>query len=260
MQDMLFRLNQENPFMTANEPEEVLLGTRATRTVFSTPTGEVEDALPFLFTTEDTLKGVDAKNFSPVNADGDAETDDEEVISRFRLPRCGNCGADMLRPDVVYFGDKVPQAKLKQLSRWMEEAEGLVTFGTSLAVGSAWRIIRRCAERKLPIVVVNQGPTRLDSEFASPTTPTAPRINKTERDLEDSSLKLKKSKNMNLVPRVPRMNLETSVSPTVEPETRKAVKHRVDAGISEVLDLTVKKLEIGILRCNVEDKHDITQL
>jgi NAD-dependent SIR2 family protein deacetylase len=43
------------------------------------------------------------------NPDGDAELADEQV-ARFRVVGCECCGADLLKPDVVFFGENVPRA------------------------------------------------------------------------------------------------------------------------------------------------------
>ena len=42
------------------------------------------------------------------NPDGDAELADEQV-ARFRVVGCECCGADLLKPDVVFFGENVPR-------------------------------------------------------------------------------------------------------------------------------------------------------
>ena len=49
-------------------------------------------------------------------------------------------------------------------SAWalFEEAAALLVIGSSLAVYSGFRFVRRASERGLPIGVVNIGPTRAD--------------------------------------------------------------------------------------------------
>jgi NAD-dependent SIR2 family protein deacetylase len=44
------------------------------------------------------------------------------------------------------------------------EAEALLVVGSSLAVFSGYRFVRRAAERRVPIAIVNRGPTRGDGE------------------------------------------------------------------------------------------------
>jgi NAD-dependent SIR2 family protein deacetylase len=47
------------------------------------------------------------------NPDGDVELADEHV-ARFRLVGCECCGADLLKPDVVFFGENVPRPRVQR--------------------------------------------------------------------------------------------------------------------------------------------------
>ena len=47
------------------------------------------------------------------NPDGDAELADEQV-ARFRVVGCECCGADLLKPDVVFFGENVPRSRVQR--------------------------------------------------------------------------------------------------------------------------------------------------
>ncbi len=44
----------------------------------------------------------------------------------------------------------------------VDEAEALLVVGSSLAVYSGYRFVKRAAERGLPIAIVNRGETRAD--------------------------------------------------------------------------------------------------
>lgn len=66
-------------------------------------------------------------------------------------------------PDVVFFGGSVPRATLDAAWALFDRAELLLVAGTSLAVFSGYRFVRRAAERGVPIAIVNQGATRGDS-------------------------------------------------------------------------------------------------
>lgn len=79
----------------------------------------------------------------------------------FRIPACPRCGG-VLKPNVVFFGDNVPPHRLEEARRLFDEAEALLVAGSSLAVFSGFRFARWAAERGLPILVLNQGPTRAD--------------------------------------------------------------------------------------------------
>jgi NAD-dependent SIR2 family protein deacetylase len=93
--------------------------------------------------------------FSP---DGDAEV---EVGRNFRIPSCGGCGGNY-KPDVVFFGESVPAARVAEAEAALERAEALLVAGTSLTVNSGLRLVRAAAKRELPVVIVNLGETRGD--------------------------------------------------------------------------------------------------
>ncbi len=79
----------------------------------------------------------------------------------FRVPGCPGCGG-VLKPHVVFFGDNVPPERLARAWALFEEAEALLVAGSSLAVFSGYRFARRAAERGVPVIVLNAGPTRAD--------------------------------------------------------------------------------------------------
>jgi NAD-dependent SIR2 family protein deacetylase len=92
--------------------------------------------------------------------DGDAELPPDQVAA-FKVVDCVTCGGS-LKPDVVFFGGGVSQARLDAAWALFDEAEALLVVGSSLAVWSGFRFVRRAAERALPIAIVNIGPTRAD--------------------------------------------------------------------------------------------------
>jgi NAD+-dependent protein deacetylase sirtuin 4 len=92
--------------------------------------------------------------------DGDAELPDD-VYGSFVAPTCASCGG-MLKPDVVFFGENVPKARVDEAWRLLDEGDVLLVAGSSLTVYSGRRFIYRAVERPMPIGVVNLGPTRAD--------------------------------------------------------------------------------------------------
>ena len=96
-----------------------------------------------------------------VRPDGDVELTDEQVAG-FRMVACLVCGADALKPDVVYFGENVPRERVDRCYAAVEAASALLVLGSSLTVMSGLRFVRRAAARSTPVVIVNQGPTRGD--------------------------------------------------------------------------------------------------
>ncbi|WP_309132192.1 Sir2 family NAD-dependent protein deacetylase [Brevibacterium sp.] len=90
--------------------------------------------------------------------DGDVEL---EETAHFRVVDCPRCGG-ILKPDVVYFGDSVPAARVEEANRICETAGGLVVLGSSLAVLSGLRFVRSAVRAGRPVVIVTDGPTRGD--------------------------------------------------------------------------------------------------
>jgi NAD+-dependent protein deacetylase sirtuin 4 len=99
----------------------------------------------------------------PVLQDGDVELPDE-LVGRFVVPACDGCGG-VLKPDVVFFGDSVPAPRVEAAFARLFRAEALLVLGTSLTVFSGYRFVLKAKERGLPVLVVNEGPTRAD-DFA----------------------------------------------------------------------------------------------
>jgi NAD-dependent SIR2 family protein deacetylase len=95
-----------------------------------------------------------------INADGDARLDDRDWPG-FRVADCPACGGT-LKPQVVFFGETVPPATRSAVSDAIAAASGVLVVGSSLVVGSAYRLVRDAAARGLPIAAVNRGRTRAD--------------------------------------------------------------------------------------------------
>jgi NAD-dependent SIR2 family protein deacetylase len=92
--------------------------------------------------------------------DGDAELD-AAAVAGFQIAPCASCGGT-LKPAVVFFGESVPRAVTDAAWSLFDEAEVLLVAGSSLAVFSGYRFVRRAAERGIPVAIMNQGPTRGD--------------------------------------------------------------------------------------------------
>ena len=113
-----------------------------------------------------------------VKPDGDAELHADSVEA-FAVVGCRICGGE-LKPDVVFFGGTVAERTLAAAWALFEEAEALLVVGSSLAVYSGFRFVRRAQERALPIAIVNVGPTRADdmaaAKIAAPVGAILPRL------------------------------------------------------------------------------------
>ncbi|MGH8922873.1 MAG: NAD-dependent protein deacetylase [Actinomycetes bacterium] len=96
-----------------------------------------------------------------INPDGDAELA-EDAVRSFRLVPCTAC-AGVLKPDVVFFGENVPRARVERCYRLVDEAAALLVLGSSLTVMSGLRFVRHAAKTGKPVLIVNRGETRGDS-------------------------------------------------------------------------------------------------
>ena len=101
---------------------------------------------------------------APAAPDGDAELDDEHVAS-VSVPDCDRCGG-LLKPDVVFFGENVPQERVDAAWQMYDQADVLLAAGTSLAVFSGYRFVLRAVKQGRPVAIVNDAETRGDADAA----------------------------------------------------------------------------------------------
>jgi NAD-dependent SIR2 family protein deacetylase len=97
---------------------------------------------------------------SAVNPDGDVTVEDADAVG-FVVVDCRTCGG-VLKPDVVFFGENVPPPTVAQCYGLVERSRAMLVLGSSLAVMSGLRFVRRAATLGKPVAVVNQGVTRGD--------------------------------------------------------------------------------------------------
>ena len=97
-----------------------------------------------------------------VRPDGDVGL---EHTDTFVPAACEGCGG-RLKPDVVFFGENVPSARVERcyaaVDALADRDGALLVAGSSLAVMSGFRFARRAAKAGTPVVIVNRGPTRGD--------------------------------------------------------------------------------------------------
>lgn len=101
---------------------------------------------------------------APTAPDGDADLP-SEVIEGFMVPACERC-AGVLKPRVVFFGDNVARPVVDEAFAAVDAAEVLLVVGSSLAVFSGYRFLRRAVERGMTVAIVNRGPVRGEEHAA----------------------------------------------------------------------------------------------
>jgi len=98
-----------------------------------------------------------------IRPDGDVVLSEEAVVG-FHAPRCLVCASDLLKPDVVFFGESVPKPVVEQGFSHVEASAGLVVLGSSLQVMSGYRFVRRAAANGIPVAIVTRGSSRGDEQ------------------------------------------------------------------------------------------------
>jgi len=100
---------------------------------------------------------------SAPDGDADLDTDDAmlKLLNTIRIPSCPDCG-DLVKPDVVFFGENVPRKRVALAMQQLREADVLLVAGSSLMGYSGFRFCRDAQQRNQPIVIFNQGVTRAD--------------------------------------------------------------------------------------------------
>jgi NAD-dependent SIR2 family protein deacetylase len=107
-------------------------------------------------------------DFASVDAleapDGDATLEGID-FSSFDVPACDACGG-LLKPDVVFFGERVPEERVQRAFAALAEADAMLVVGSSLMVYSGFRFALAAAHVGKPIAAVNLGRTRADDFLA----------------------------------------------------------------------------------------------
>lgn len=76
-------------------------------------------------------------------------------------PRCRNCGG-FLKPDVVLFGEQLPEHVIREAESLLAGCDLLLVAGSSLEVTPAALLPQRALEAGARLIIVNQEPTYLD--------------------------------------------------------------------------------------------------
>lgn len=93
--------------------------------------------------------------------DGDADLGGRTDLAEFVVPACAHCGG-VLKPDVVFFGESVPPARVETAMRDLQRSDAMLVIGSSLMLYSGYRFAQRAAQLGKPIAAVNLGRTRAD--------------------------------------------------------------------------------------------------
>jgi NAD-dependent SIR2 family protein deacetylase len=92
--------------------------------------------------------------------DGDADFEHASAAD-FRSPQCIDCGG-LLKPDVVFFGENVPRARVADAQAALRKADAMLVVGSSLMVYSGYRFARGARDAGMPLAILTRGITRAD--------------------------------------------------------------------------------------------------
>ena len=92
--------------------------------------------------------------------DGDARLNAFDA-SEVDLPVCTSCGG-ILKPQVVFFGESVPVARVESCFDALAGADAMLVVGSSLMVYSGFRFVRAAHRAGIPVAAINRGKTRAD--------------------------------------------------------------------------------------------------
>ncbi len=77
------------------------------------------------------------------------------------VPACPSCGG-LLKPDVVFFGEPIPEAAVRHALALANECDVVLAVGTSLAVSTGMWVLMQARESGARLAIVNRGPTEAD--------------------------------------------------------------------------------------------------
>jgi NAD-dependent protein deacetylase/lipoamidase len=86
----------------------------------------------------------------------------DDVVEWLPVPACPSCGR-ILKPDVVLFGELLPEAAMARALELAAEAELLLVVGSSLEVYPVAGLPLETLARGGILAIVNRGPTPFDS-------------------------------------------------------------------------------------------------
>lgn len=91
----------------------------------------------------------------------------DPFVEQFRatsaVPPCPDCGDGRLKHATVSFGQMLPEQTLRRAQRWCEEADLVISVGSSLVVYPAAGLPELAKRRGAKLVIINRDETGLDA-------------------------------------------------------------------------------------------------
>ena len=86
---------------------------------------------------------------------------DEVDRDNFWVPNCESC-TGVLKPDVVFFGEALPQYGYDLATEIARDAQGMIVAGTSMNVLTPLPFVQMMRQRGNPVIIINKGETLID--------------------------------------------------------------------------------------------------
>lgn len=106
-----------------------------------------------VYATEEIINELELGNPSLLTDNLDREN--------FWIPSCKVCGG-IIKPDVVFFGEAIPDYGYNLATEIAKDAQGMVIAGTSMNVMTPLPFVQMMRQRGNPVIIINKGKTLID--------------------------------------------------------------------------------------------------
>ncbi len=79
----------------------------------------------------------------------------ENRLQKNRIPVCQNCGSKKIKPDVVFFGEMLPQDTIRAAEQEARKCDVMLVIGSSLAVHPAASLPARARQSGAELIYIN---------------------------------------------------------------------------------------------------------
>lgn len=110
-------------------------------------------ACPTIYATSYIIEKLELGNPSLLTDNVDREN--------FWVPNCGDC-TGVIKPDVVFFGENLPQYGYDLATEIAHDAQGMIVAGTSMNVLTPLPFVQMMKQRGNPVIIINKGKTLID--------------------------------------------------------------------------------------------------
>lgn len=110
-------------------------------------------ACPTIYATSYIIEKLELGNPSLLTDNVDREN--------FWVPNCEDC-TGVIKPDVVFFGENLPQYGYDLATEIAHDAQGMIVAGTSMNVLTPLPFVQMMKQRGNPVIIINKGKTLID--------------------------------------------------------------------------------------------------